>query len=368
MSGDSIVDVLADTPLVPLVPLVPGVPGVPDVSGGVEPVVVDVLDHHGRAITRQRIMLDRDKRTFTIGRSVRADIMIDDPHAAPIHAEVSVSPDGMLSVTDRGSINGIFVGHERHRDGQSRSIADGKLQIGRTPLRIHTAHQPMPAEKPDHGYDHRESGTARYVAIAGAIACVAIVVYFAWVGAARDTTTQVVIGLAAGVLISAVWISFWTLLSRIIRGEPRWQMHAAIAFGVTAVGLVVDSLFDIARFSFALPQWSVGGVSLLVLTFAVALYLHLAQVWTLRRRTGAALAAVLPLLIFGTISWVQERSEARNVNFIGVREKVFPPAFQLRDGRPLDRYFTDAAKLREEADSKRKEIPADDTGGDSDEE
>lgn len=327
-----------------------------------EPVVVDTVDHHGRVVLRQRVVLDAGRQAFTIGRSVAADVMIDDPHAAPVHVEVSVSPDGALTVTDRGSINGIFIDGERHRNARDMAIPADLLQVGRTHLRIHTAHQPLPAERSDHGFDHRATGSALTAAIAGGIGCLGIICYFAWVSAARDTAMQIVIGLASGTVVAAVWISFWSLLSRIIRGEPRWLMHSAIAFCVTAVGLVVDWTFDIARFSFALPQWSMRGVSLLMITFAVALYLHLTQVWTLRRKTGAAFAAILPLLLFGTVSWVQDRSEARNVNFIGVREKVFPPALKLRDGIPVERYFGDAVALREEADTRRREIPADDNG------
>lgn len=331
-----------------------------------EAVVVDVLDNHGRVASRQRLVLSDGHRRFTIGRSVDADVMLDDPHVAPIHIEVALSPEGILTATDPGSINGIFVGGERHRHARSLSFSDGRMQLGRTQLRVHTAHQPLAAEKPDHALDDVASRAALRIAVAGGIACVVFIFYFAWVGATRDTAMLIVIGLAGGALIAAVWIAFWSLLSRIIRGEPRWIMHAAIVFGVTAVVLLIDWVFDIARFSFALPQSSFGSISMLVVAFALALYLHLTQVWTLRRRTGATLAAILPLLVFGTISWVQSRNEARDVNFIGVREKVFPPVFHLREGRTPDRFFDNADRLREDADNKRREIPADDNGGGSD--
>ena len=344
------------------------VPGTAGEDHRVEPVVVDILDHHGRVTARQRIVVDPANPRFTVGRSVLADVLVDDPHVAPIHVDISVQPDGAIIATDRGSINGFFVGRERHRDATGVRIPSGRLQVGRTQLAVHTLRRPLPPEQPDLGFDRTGSFNKTNVAIGGAIACIALSVYFAWVGAPRDLLTQLIIGVAGGALIAAIWIAFWTLLSRIIRGDPRWLMHTAIAFSVTAIGLVADTVLDVARFAFALPQWAMGGTSLLVLTFAVALYLHLTQVWTLKRRTGAALAVVLPVLIFGTISWVQDRSEARNVNFIGVKEKVFPPALRLRDGITLDRYFAGSGQLREAADNKRKDIPADDTGPEAEEE
>ena len=327
-----------------------------------EPVVVDVLDTHGRLLLRQRLSLAGDRRRFTIGRSVAADVLLDDPHVAPLHAAVDVAPDGTLAVTDLGSVNGVFVGGDRHRGATALPVNDGRLQIGRAQLVIHTAQQALPGEKPDHAFDHVASRPVARVAVGGALFCLAFIIYFAWVGASRDTATLIVIGLAGGVLLAALWIAFWSLLSRVIRGESRWVMHAAILFGVSAVLIALDWMLDLARFAFALREWPLRGNSLMVLMFMLALYLHLTQVWIMPRRTALTLAALLPLFVFGTISWVQYRNESRDVNFIGVREKVFPPVFRLREGRPVERFFEQAADLREQSDSKRREIPSDDNG------
>jgi len=71
----------------------------PDRTPVIEPVVVDILHHHGRVTAAQRIAIDTARPTFTIGRSVQADVLVDDPHVAPIHVEIAVSPDGSVAAT-----------------------------------------------------------------------------------------------------------------------------------------------------------------------------------------------------------------------------------------------------------------------------
>ena len=56
-------------------------------------------------------------------------------------------------------------------------------------------------------------------------------------------------------IAAGVWIAFWSLLSRVMKGESRWVMHAAVLFGVFATLLAVDWLCDLARFAFALEPF-----------------------------------------------------------------------------------------------------------------
>lgn len=64
-----------------------------------------------------------------IGRSVAADIRLDDPSVSRRHALVVSEPDGPLRVLDDRSLNGVFVNGELREWGK---LADGdELAIGR---------------------------------------------------------------------------------------------------------------------------------------------------------------------------------------------------------------------------------------------
>jgi FHA domain len=70
------------------------------------------------------------KRGWTrIGRSVAADIRLDDPSVSRRHALVVSEPDESLRVLDDRSLNGVFVNGEEIEWG---TLADGdELTIGR---------------------------------------------------------------------------------------------------------------------------------------------------------------------------------------------------------------------------------------------
>ena len=62
------------------------------------------------------IFLEKGERK-TIGRSPQADVVIDEPSLSRIHAAVSITPDGALSVEDLGSTNGVFINRSRQKWG-----------------------------------------------------------------------------------------------------------------------------------------------------------------------------------------------------------------------------------------------------------
>ena len=62
------------------------------------------------------IFIDRGERK-TVGRSPQADVVLDEPSLSRLHAAVSLSPEGELSIEDLGSTNGVFVNRARHKNG-----------------------------------------------------------------------------------------------------------------------------------------------------------------------------------------------------------------------------------------------------------
>jgi HD domain/FHA domain/GAF domain len=62
------------------------------------------------------IFLEKGERK-TVGRSPQADVVIDEPSLSRIHAAVSMTTDGALSVEDLGSTNGVFINRARQKAG-----------------------------------------------------------------------------------------------------------------------------------------------------------------------------------------------------------------------------------------------------------
>ncbi|MFG3011390.1 FHA domain-containing protein [Streptomyces cinerochromogenes] len=79
---------------------------------------------------------------ITVGRSVDADVPLDDPDVSRLHCAVTVGPDGRVSVTDLGSTNGTTLDGVRVTDRPVRVPSGGLLRIGESALRVTPAGGP----------------------------------------------------------------------------------------------------------------------------------------------------------------------------------------------------------------------------------
>lgn len=332
----------------------------------VERVVVEGLDDHGRVQWRERLTLGEGRRAFTIGRSVEADVTLDDPHAAALHASVEITDDGRLLASDLGSLNGLIVCGKRWCNTRGLELADNMLQIGRTRLRVRTAHERPEPERP---YSFAASPLARgpgwMAAIAG-LACALQLVYTTWLSAPRDFAVSLVSLVSVALAVAAVWVGFWALLSRIMQGEWRWLRHWAICLGVFAAFIAVRSIVDLGGFVLGLQPSSNSYIWLAAAALAGALFLHLMHASTLPPSRAALIACGIPALLAAGGHWFQERYQVRDVNYIGAGMRIYPPSLRLHPSDKLEEYFNRATALRELANKRLADALADEPGTDGD--
>jgi pSer/pThr/pTyr-binding forkhead associated (FHA) protein len=330
-------------------------------------VLVDWLDDHGRVHLRQRFALTEGRRTFIIGRSIDADVTVDDDYAAPLHASVEVTVDGRLLARDLGSINGIVVAGKRHQARAAGGISgvpldDGMLQIGRSRLRLRTSHASLAPELPDKQQPGRSTlldHPGRLAAI-GAVAVAAQSTYNAWLDAPRDLIGNIVSSLTIAAVLTVAWVAVWALLSRVMQNEWRWLRHTAIILGIVAVTVAIDAVLDLGWFMFALPQWSVRDRLLSAVVLAAALSLHLMHASGLTARRAALIGCLIPALLTGGGYWMLDRMNRRNVNHIDAELRIYPPNLRMSPAIAASDYFDGAKDLRKRADSRLKDLPAED--------
>lgn len=327
--------------------------------------LIEILDSHGRVHWRERVALTAEKRQFCIGRAIDTDVTLDDAYAAAHHVEIEVTPDGKLLASDLDTHNGVVIGGKRHHGAKRIEVPDGLLQVGRTRLRIRTTHDTLPQEKADQLRPASVLHNPAWIAGLGAVAGVTQLLYSNWLGAPRDLTSVVVTALISALAAAGVWIAFWALLSRVILGEWRWLRHTAIFLGVAVVFYAVNGLLDLSWFAFSLPHWANRATWAGAIGFACALFLHLINASNVTPKRAALLACIVPVLSGGASLWVQERSQMRDVNYIGTGLRIYPPALRLTGAVTVDNYFATAAQLRGAADKKRKAMPTDEDESDA---
>ena len=317
-----------------------------------ETILVEIIDGHGRVQSCQRLQLTEISRKLTIGRSIHADVTLDDPYAAGLHAAIEVMPDGRVVVSDLGSVNGVVVAGKRCHGVRDLDLPDNALQVGRTRLRVRTTREALEPERPD---QLRPASLLRHPAWIAGIAATASVlqtIYATWLGAPRDLVAAVVTALGLSVGLIAVWVSFWGLLSRVMQGEWRWARHTAIILSVAAAFTALTGAVELGWFAFALPPWSHRSAWLAAIALGCALFLHLTSASPLTRGRAAQIALLIPLLIAAGNQWLQERSQRRNVNYIGEAVRIYPPILRLRASIMVGDYFRNNAALRQAADRK----------------
>jgi hypothetical protein len=323
-------------------------------------VIVETLGSHGRVQTRDRVPLTAEKRHVTIGRSARADVILDDAYAAALHAAVEVAPDGAILASDLGSVNGIGVAGRRHKGARQLPVPNGLLQVGRTRLRVRYSNDALPLERPDHAAIAPVRGSPSWVAGAGGVVCAAYVAYSAWLDAPRDVATTIVVAFIPALLIAGAWLSLWALISRVTQGEWRLVWHTAILFSVVAAYVLTVNLLDVAWYVFSLPPSEPRDVIIGAIAFAVALHWHLTHASGLSRGRSVLIAILLPAIVTGAGLWIQSRNQERNVNHIGINEQLYPPVLRVRTAASVQDYFERTARLQAHADSRRKAMADDD--------
>lgn len=335
-------------------------------SGEEHPIaLIEVLDSHGRVHWRERVALDGEKRRFTIGRALDAEVTLDDAYAAARHCEIEMTPEGKLLASDLDTHNGIVIGGKRHHGAKGIEVPDGLLQVGRTRLRVRTSHDTLAAEKADQLRPASMLHDPAWIAGIGAVAGITQLVYSNWLGAPRDLTSVVVTTLISALAAAGLWVAFWSLLSRVILGEWRWLRHAAIFLGVAVIFYAVNGLLDLGWFAFSLPHWANRATWAGAIGLACALFLHLTNASNITPKRAALIACIVPALSGGASQWVQDRAQMRDVNYIGTGLRIYPPALRLTGASTAGDYFAAASQLRDTADKKRKAMPTDDDEADA---
>lgn len=269
--------------------------------------IVELLDDRDRVTQRIRVT----RSPFTVGRGLDNDVILDDPHADPRHATITVGtqPDGSGRIEDLGSRNGTEVNGRRIETGVAVEVSAGDaLRVGSTRLRLGA-----PFQEPEQALPLGERVLPRIpervpVALglaAFAVAASVLTVYLDWY------ETDALLGLAGAgigiVVLLFMWAGVWAIGNRLFVGRFNFWPHLAIASAtavLSAITLRVNGLLD-----FAAPGWFTSWVIGLLLVVGPSVVALLAHVDVSSGRsprfklvvTAAVSAVFAALALFGSL-------------------------------------------------------------------
>lgn len=317
-----------------------------------EVIWIEVLSRQRDVVARQRVNGD----ALSIGRAYDNDLVLDDPHVAAHHLRLLREADGGWVAEDLHSINGLRVDGAR----RARVPLDGTTIVvaGHTGLRLRTSAQAVPAEVP------LARGGVPHWAVA--LACLAGVFVLAllelWLGETGEPKLiRYLTPLLTLAVLVAIWVSGWSVLSRVFHGHARFGLHLLIV----GAGLLAYSLYEQAAElgAFAL-SWTALARGVYVgawLLFAAVCYAHLRVLGPARLPLKAA--CVLALAALGITMQSLKQSDWRaNYGQPETLQRLEPPSLRIVAAREPGTFFAEAESLKVSLDRARSEAPA---GGDA---
>ena len=276
-------------------------------------LIVELHDARG-LVGRQRL----DGHAVTVGRGLGNDLILDDPYADAYHARIVRGETGAWSITDLGSVNGLFADGAR-ADAAIPVQAGTEVRVGRTVLRFRDTEEalapalveggaptaPVPvgdeARSPSRPFAAGllETTRGRLVAIGGMLVAFAV---NGWLTDSTRSPAGTVVALTFMVLLmAAIWAFAWAAATR--RADRRFHFlgHLAIVSATLLGGLGVAEITEWLTFLFpgASLVYVLSGAAYLGLVAAhVAGHLGVSGALPRRRRwrIGAVVSGVIVAL------------------------------------------------------------------------
>lgn len=305
-------------------------------------MLIEQIGPLGHQVQRQRF--DGVGTECRIGRDLACDLVLDDEHAAPQHALLTLLEDGRVRVQDLGTQNGTRVDGRRVPPDAGVVLEQGELIVGRTRLRVRTRHAPLAPERVFRRDFVRRHRTP--LAAAGVTACIAYGGFLQWLDAPSSLLRSVTTAALVVLGLIAAWTGLWALTTKLNYGSWHVRVHATIASigaAVCAWGYWVAGLVAFAA------QWSVLariGAGVVGAAVLLALYLHLREATDYGRRMALALAAAATVVI-GAIAWVFAIGvDDSDVNRVDLGPQVRLGAGRAVPNRDITDYLAEVDELK----------------------
>jgi hypothetical protein len=284
-----------------------------------------------------------------IGRGYDSDVVLDDPFVAPQHVRVYRNGAGQLVAEDAGSVNGLFT--ERGKDRHQQIVLDGEqpIRIGHTLVRIRDGRHAVAPE--------RAGASTPALAIAAIVvlwvALLGVEALSTWLGQTGEprASAYVMPLLAVGGFV-VVWVAGWTLLTRILSGQPRLERNLLIALTAALAYSLYNEFADFSGFALGWPVFSNYGYVATWCALAAAAFFHWREASPLRLEVkGAVVVALLALAI--TTQTLMHREDYAEYGRQNASRRLLPPGLRLAPLRDEATFFGDVHRLKARLDRER---------------
>jgi len=353
--------------------------------------LLEAVDRDG--LVRQAWRVER--WPVTIGRALDNDVVLSDLHVAAHHVTLDVAspaadavplpaetadplrvsdtsaplrpaPTTTPAITVRAgdTKNGLAVGRERVRGGESTVVADTghdlELHVGRTQLRLRL---PGHALGPELEMTPVVTSERHWGLTLGlALAVLAVVLASTWIDTDPDNLSR-----AAGAIVlttiagGALWCGLWALLSKTFTRQSHFGWHVRVFVVASLVTLMLAVLPPLVAFALSWPWVTDFSFVAVYATVAAAIYFHLLAVEPARERMMRAVAATGFVVGVALSLWFNVQRTGRPGEELYMNH-LFPPQLRVARTKPVDGFIDGLKPMQAILDRQAKEQSG--SGGD----
>lgn len=305
-------------------------------------------------LSRSHHVLARFRHTdlpIRIGRAYDNDVILDDPHTAPHHAQIEATDEG-LQVRDLGSQNGIEYGNQICQ--QLRLDGDRVFRLGHSRLRLRQSDYPVAEEKVDSTNHHWEGLRP---GLPGFALLTLISIARLWLfNTEENTAINYVMALATVLGMAMLWAFGWALLNRLIDNQPRLGRHVFIVGCAYAAFEGWNLLSTLLGYAFSLEFLTAYSSLMVNAIIVVALTYHIITVVPHYQRR-ASLAGVMMVLLSWGFNLMENYQHAGILADELYMSQILPPGFRVSPNHSVESFLERARQLQKKADEQAKKPP-----------
>lgn len=316
--------------------------------------LLEVLDKNGTALNRLTVT----QWPVTVGRTLSADVVIDDPHIAPEHLRISELDADFVQVHVLDTVNGVRRGYGALMQRGMRFDWSGAddLSLGRLRLRLRLPGAPIAPEQ--------VLPTFAWRPIAITVALVLALVFDALMDAWFTTTNQTKFTQAAipavVMLLGSIglWAGVWALATKLFTGHLQFVRHVRIACSVLLVEALVSGLAYVLAFVFSWESLARYNGLLSAPVLGAGVFLQLMVIAPQWRKGWAALVVGTVLAV--VLTWVgsnwQKNKRISNQLYLSA---LFPPSWRLASAVSVEKLVLEAKSIEQRLDVRLKDAQDD---------
>ena len=258
-------------------------------------IIIEQITRNKKILSYRKLSGDKIK----IGRAYDNDIVLQEEHVSPYHAELDIyNDDEVMVLSDNNSTNGIKDKDDKAIESSVRVSSGDVFSIGKTYIRILRADHPVAEAKEMSYLEDIASHFNKWYFAAMAIALFAGVMAFAtFVTAFEEVIWSKLMAKNAMVALTLVLVpAVISVFSRFFKKEVRFFAAIVFCFAVFIFSRIFDGVSSWLYFNWpnsVIFDWFVGTVEFAMITLLVWGAIYLASNMPMKRITSVSLILVL---------------------------------------------------------------------------